>query len=88
MKTHRLDKQNHHETIQDQGCKIWHPNWVRLAPNGTNLGLFKIRFSTVWLAEHSKNQPGDIDLQKGKWVALSEVRKKGRGRASNYDLLF
>ena len=26
-------------------------NWVRLAPNGTNLGLFKISFSTFWLAE-------------------------------------
>ena len=19
-----------------QGCQIWHPNWVRLAPNGTH----------------------------------------------------
>ena len=27
-----------------QGCQIWHPNWVRLAPNWTNLGLFKISF--------------------------------------------
>ena len=25
----------------NQGCQIWHPNWVRSAPNGTNLGLFK-----------------------------------------------
>ena len=32
----------------DQGCQIWHRNWVRLAPNGTNLGLFKISFSTFW----------------------------------------
>ena len=24
------------------------PNWVRLALNGTNLGLFKISFSTFW----------------------------------------
>ena len=24
------------------------PNWVRLAPNGTNLGLLKISFSTFW----------------------------------------
>ena len=23
--------------------------WVRLAPNGTNLGVFKINFSTFWL---------------------------------------
>ena len=32
-------------------CHSLPPNWVRLAPNGTNLGLFKIRFSTFWLAE-------------------------------------
>ena len=25
-----------------QGWWIWHPNWVRLARNGKNLGLFKI----------------------------------------------
>ena len=24
------------------------PNWVRLAPHGTNMGLFKISFSTLW----------------------------------------
>ena len=24
------------------------PKWVRLAPNGTNLGNFQIRFSTFW----------------------------------------
>ena len=29
-----------------QGSQIWHPNWVRWCPNGTNLGLFKISFST------------------------------------------
>ena len=27
------------------------PKWVRLAPNGTNPGLFQIRFSTFWLGE-------------------------------------
>ena len=27
----------------NQGCQMWHPNWLRLAPNGTNLGLFKIK---------------------------------------------
>ena len=26
---------------QNQGWQIWHPNWVRLAPHKTNLGLFK-----------------------------------------------
>ena len=35
----------------NQGGKIWHPNCVRLAPNETNLGLFKISFSTFWLSE-------------------------------------
>ena len=34
---------------KEQGWQIWHPNWVRLAPNETNLGLFKISFSTFWL---------------------------------------
>ena len=24
-------------------------NWVRLAPNGTNMGLFKTSFRTFWL---------------------------------------
>ena len=32
-----------------QRCQIWHLIWDRLAPNGRNLGLFKIRFSTFWL---------------------------------------
>ena len=40
------------EDIRQVGCisQIWHPNWIRLAPNGTNLGLFKISFSTrpIW----------------------------------------
>ena len=27
------------------------PNWVRLAPNGTILGLSRIDFSTFWLGE-------------------------------------
>ena len=35
--------------MSEQGFQMWHPNWVRLVPNGTNLGLFKISFSTFWL---------------------------------------
>ena len=34
----------------DQGCQIWHPNWDRLAPNGTNMRLWrllKISFSRI-----------------------------------------
>ena len=30
---------------RDRGCQIWHTNWVRLVPVGTNMGLFKISFS-------------------------------------------
>ena len=37
--------------VHMQGCIIWHPNWVRLTPNETNLGLFKISFSTFSLCE-------------------------------------
>ena len=33
------------------GMSKFSPNWFRLAPNGTNLGLFKISFSTFWLGE-------------------------------------
>ena len=32
-----------------QGGQILHSNWIRLAPNGTNLGICKISFSTFWL---------------------------------------
>ena len=35
--------------------------WFRLAPNGTNLGLFKISFSTFWLAERKCTE---TDLKK------------------------
>ena len=31
-----------------QGCRIWHLSCVKLAPNETNLGFFKISFSTFW----------------------------------------
>ena len=37
------------------------PKRVRLAPNGTNLGLFRSDFSTFWLGEPEKSQ---IWLQK------------------------
>ena len=33
------------------GVSVMTPNCVRLAPNGTNLGLFKIGFSTFYFAE-------------------------------------
>ena len=29
-------------SADNRGCQVWHPNWVRLAPIGTNLGLFKL----------------------------------------------
>ena len=33
-----------------QGCQIWHSNWIRLAPNGTNLGLDlkKSQICPIW----------------------------------------
>ena len=34
-----------------QGSQILYPNWVRLDPNGTNLGLFKISISAFLLDE-------------------------------------
>ena len=40
-----------HLTDSHQESQIWYPNWVRLAPNGTNMGLLKISFITIWLAE-------------------------------------
>ena len=36
-------------------------NWVRLALNGTNLGIFKISFSTFWLI---KSKRTESDLKK------------------------
>ena len=39
-----------------QGCQIWHPNWVILAPNGTYLGLFKIRFQITLFARTEMNR--------------------------------
>ena len=43
-----------HDTYSSGFCQGWqicHLNCVRLSPNGTNLGLFKISFSTFWLGE-------------------------------------
>ena len=36
-------------SLTQQRCQICHPNRVRLISNGTNLGLLKISFSTIWL---------------------------------------
>ena len=41
-----------------QGGHIWHPNWVKLVPNETHLGLFKIIFSTFWLGEPKCTETG------------------------------
>ena len=49
------------DTTATTACQIWHTNWVRLAPNGTKQGLFKISFSTFWLAEPKCNE---TDLKK------------------------
>ena len=52
----------------EQGCQIWHPIWVRLASNGTNLGLFKISFSTFWLGEP---QCTETDLKQIRFVPFA-----------------
>ena len=47
MARHRPDvTKPHYFTAAQYGVSGLLPNWVRLAPNGTNLGLFKISFST------------------------------------------
>ena len=53
---------------------IWHPNWVRLAPNGTNLGLFKVSFNTFWLGEPKCTE---TDLKKSPAKLSSLVKKAG-----------
>ena len=45
-----------------QGCQAW-IQIVKLTQNRTNLGLFKISFSTFWLAEPNCTE---TDLKKSK----------------------
>ena len=42
---------NTRDVLQGAGMLCFPSKWVRFGPNATNLGLFKISFSTVWLAE-------------------------------------
>ena len=48
------------------------PKWVRLAPNGTNPGLFQIRFQCIW-------RPGQSDPLWSQtyhpWLELYEATK-------------
>ena len=39
--------------VETQGCQIWYPNWVKLALNGRNVGLFKISLSTFCYASQN-----------------------------------
>ena len=50
-----------------QRCRIWQPNCVRLAPNGTKLGIFKIGLSTFWLAEPKCTE---TDLKKSQFFPI------------------
>ena len=50
-----------------QGCQIWLLNWVRLAQNGTNMGLLKIIFSIFWLGEPKYTK---IDLKKSQFSPI------------------
>ena len=38
-------------SVYNAGMSVMAPNWVRLAPNGTNLELLKIIFNTFRLTE-------------------------------------
>ena len=38
-------------SVSNQGCQVWHSDWVGLAPNGTSLGLIMISFSIFCLGE-------------------------------------
>ena len=44
--TSSMSGQSSRREDQRHRCQIWHRNWVRLAPNGTNLWLFEISFIT------------------------------------------
>ena len=49
--------------------------WVRLAPNGTNPGIFQIRFSTFWLGDTKMGQIWDISRMYNLSVNLSKWSK-------------
>ena len=53
----------HHLQFVSQESQISHTNWLRLALNRTNLGLFKISSSTFWLGEPKCTE---TDLKKSK----------------------
>ena len=61
-----------------QGCQIWPPNLVK-PPNGTNLGLFKINYSTFWLSLSNLTSlvfPQTRDQKSGpcdNWIYLEDV---------------
>ena len=59
------------DTSTKSGISWLPPNWVKLATNGTNLGLFKISYSTFWLFKairitRGKSPPFDNNYQKMK----------------------
>ena len=48
-----MSRNVHTTPRQDRGCQILHPNWARLAQNGTNLGL--LRSVSVHFGSGSQN---------------------------------
>ena len=58
-------------------------NWTRLTLNGTNLGLFKIIFSTFWLGEPKCTE---TDLKKSRPKCTETDLKKSRLKSTETDL--
>ena len=57
LKKKELQAPVHEMTVDTPGLAELPPKWVRLATNGTNLGLFHIRFSTFWhILDHEINR--------------------------------
>jgi len=58
---YRIEHQNS-ETNVRPGMVGLAPKWVRLAPNGTNPGLFQIRFLCIWRHFGAKPTITDVRL--------------------------
>ena len=50
------------------------PKWVRLAPNGTNPGLFQIRFQCIWRSGAAKPTIPDESEQAESYVTMIDQR--------------
>ena len=76
------------QVSHSQGGKIWYPNWVRLAPNGTNLGLFKISFITLHFGWESTTGFKDVLLTTKVFTGVLTWRNNSRAYTFFIDLSF